>query len=238
VLNAVLFDLDDTLFDHRHSSREALSVLQQAYPRDLGSVAMDELEVVNLEILNMVHLEVLAGTLTPDEARVKRFGLLLRTYGLEPSLKELDDVATIYRSSYQLSRRATPGAIHLLHVLRNRGLRTAIVTNNLVDEQMDKLQHCKLLELIDCIVISEEAGYVKPDVRIFERALTRLECDPHEAVMIGDSWENDIIGARAAGIPAIWYNCYSMELPDRSVPEIRSLEDSNVILRLLLPQQV
>jgi HAD superfamily hydrolase (TIGR01549 family) len=237
LLKAVLFDLDDTLFDHRHSSREALSVLQRAYSRDLSNVAMDELEVVNLEILNTVHLEVLSGTLTPDEARVKRFGLLFRTFGLEPSTEELDSIAANYRSSYQLSRRATPGAIPLLHALRNRGLKTAIVTNNLVDEQMDKLRHCKLLELIDCIVISEEAGSIKPDVRIFETALTRLECDPHETIMIGDSWENDILGAQAAGISSIWYNCYSMEQPDRSVPEIRSLEDSNVIIRLLFPLQ-
>jgi HAD superfamily hydrolase (TIGR01549 family) len=237
LLKAVLFDLDDTLFDHRYSSREALSVLLREYSPDLGNVAMDELEVVNLEILNTVHVEVLAGTLTPDEARVKRFGLLLRNYGLEPSPKELDSVAANYRSSYQLSRRATPGAIPLLHALRNRGLKTAIVTNNLVDEQMDKLRHCKLLELINCIVISEEAGYIKPDVRIFETALERLQCDPHETIMIGDSWDNDILGAQAAGIPAVWYNCYSKELPDKSVPEIRSLEDSNVILRLLLPQQ-
>ena len=237
MLKAVLFDLDDTLFDHRHSSREALSVLQREYARELGTVDMDKLEAVNLEILNIVHKEVLAGTLTPDEARAKRFGMLLRKYGLEPSLKELDSIAMMYRASYQLSRRATPGAKSLLKVLRDRGLKTAIVTNNLVEEQMDKLRHCELFDLIDSITISEEAGYAKPEVRIFETVLDRLECKPEETIMIGDSWENDILGARTAGIPTIWYNCYSTESPDKSVPEIRSLEDSNAILRLLFAKE-
>jgi HAD superfamily hydrolase (TIGR01549 family) len=237
VLKAVLLDLDDTLFDHRYSSREALSVLKREFAHQLGKVPLDELELVNLEILNTIHVEVLTGTLSPDEARVKRFGMLLRKYGIDPSPRKLDGVAKLYRASYQLSRRAIPGAKDLLQALRDRGLKTAIVTNNLVDEQMDKLRHCELFDLIDCITISEEAGYVKPDVRIFETALTRLECKPDETVMIGDSWENDILGARAAGISGMWYNCYETEPPDKSVPEIRSLEDSSAILRLLLPQQ-
>jgi HAD superfamily hydrolase (TIGR01549 family) len=235
VLKAVLFDLDDTLFDHRHSSREALKVLQSEYVQHLGAVAMDELEMANLEILNMVHLEVLAGSLTPDEARVKRFGMLLRKYGIEPSQDKLGSIARHYRDSYQLSRRAVPGAKSLLASLRDRRLKTAIVTNNLVEEQMDKLRYCELLELIDSITISEEVGYAKPDVRIFQTALDRLKCTPEEAVVIGDSWENDILGARAAGIRAIWYNCYTIDVPDGSVPEIRSLQDSNAVLRLLFP---
>lgn len=52
--------------------------------------------------------------------------------------------------------------------------------------------------------------------------------------MLGDAWENDILGARAAGIRGVWYNCYASTRPDDSVPEIRSLEDSDAILRLLL----
>ena len=102
---------------------------------------------------------------------------------------------------------------------------------------MDKLHHCELFDLIDSITISEEVGYAKPDVRIFETALTRVECKPEETMMIGDSWENDILGARAAGIQGVWYNCYSTQPPDKSVPEIRSLEDSNAILRLLSPKE-
>jgi putative hydrolase of the HAD superfamily len=233
MLRAVLFDLDDTLFDHRHSSREAISVLQREYYTDIGHVDIDELEIANLDILNSVHVEVLAGTITPDEARMKRFGMLFRKYGLTYSPERLREVAELYRLHYQSSRRATPGAKSLLRAIRDRGIKTAIISNNLVDEQMDKLEHCELLDLLDSITISEEAGFAKPDPRIFQIALDRLQCEPDEAIIIGDSWENDIIGAQAVGIKGLWYNCYLKEQPDTSVPEIRSLEDSEEVLRLL-----
>ncbi len=212
-----------------------LKLYKSEFTRELGSIPLDALEIANLEILNSVHVEVLAGTLSPDDARTKRFGMLLTQYGIESVPDKLGSIAEHYRASYQLSRRAVPGAKRLLRLLRDRGLKTAIVTNNLVEEQMDKLRYCELLELIDSITISEEAGYAKPDIRIFQTALDRLECKPEEAVVIGDSWENDILGARAVGIRGIWYNCYTIDIPDKNVPEIRSFEDSNAVLRLLFP---
>ena len=50
---------------------------------------------------------------------------------------------------------------------------------------------------------STEHGRIKPHPSIFETALTALEVDPSEAVMVGDSYEDDIEGARAVGIRAI-----------------------------------
>ena len=122
MVKAVLFDLDDTLFDHRHSSREALKALQSEFTRELGSIPLDALEIANLEILNSVHVEVLAGTLSPDDARTKRFGMLLTQYGIESVPDKLGSIAKHYRASYQLSRRAVPGAKRLLRLLRDRGL--------------------------------------------------------------------------------------------------------------------
>ncbi|MDP4198445.1 MAG: HAD-IA family hydrolase [Bacteroidota bacterium] len=233
MLKAVLFDLDDTLFDHRHSSREALALLQQDFFGDRDEVTLDELEAANHAILNEVHVEVLAGTLGPDEARVKRFGMFFRRFGIKLSTHDLQIVAASYRANYQSSWRAMPGAEKLLRALRHRGVKTSIVTNNLVEEQMSKLARCGLLELLDSITISEEAGFSKPDARIFQIALDRLGLEAQETVMIGDAWENDILGARAAGIRSVWYNAYSSEPPERTVPEIRTFEDSDAILRLL-----
>jgi FMN phosphatase YigB (HAD superfamily) len=84
------------------------------------------------------------------------------------------------------------------------------VSNNLLEEQRGKLRQCELDAYIDVLVVSEEAGLSKPDPRIFQIALERLACRPDEVVMVGDSWPADVIGARAAGIEAIWFN------PDRA----------------------
>ncbi|HWF44110.1 MAG TPA: hypothetical protein VG537_05680, partial [Candidatus Kapabacteria bacterium] len=63
VLKTVLFDLDDTLFDHRHSSRTALGLFKIRFAKQLEQVSLDELERANLEILNEIHVHVLDGSL-------------------------------------------------------------------------------------------------------------------------------------------------------------------------------
>ena len=73
-----------------------------------------------------------------------------------------------------------------------------IVTNNLLEEQQDKLRQCALDGYVDELVVSEKAGMSKPDPRIFEIALDRLGCHRDEAAMVGDSWPADVAGAIAA----------------------------------------
>ncbi len=74
---AILFDLDDTLFDLRHASRAGLTGLQAAFPR-LGTAPLDELERIYREALEQTHACVLAGTMTMDEARRERYCRILQ----------------------------------------------------------------------------------------------------------------------------------------------------------------
>lgn len=97
------------------------------------------------------------------------------------------------------------GAAALLDAARQRA-RIGIVSNNLLDEQQEKLRCCELDQYIDVLVVSEEAGVSKPHPRIFEIALERLDGRPDQAVMVGDSWSADIVGASKAGIRAVWFN--------------------------------
>ncbi len=57
-VRAVLFDMDDTLFDHRHSSRSGLVAMQQRYPC-FQQTPLDELERIHIALLEEVHLQVL-----------------------------------------------------------------------------------------------------------------------------------------------------------------------------------
>ena len=233
MLKAVLFDLDDTLYDHRHSSRTALEVLRQQFPAVLGTVPVDELEQVNLAILNEIHIEVLNGTIDADTARRRRFLQLFTQYGFTPSEEILAEITTYYREAYQQSWRAAEGAVELLRRLRELGLKIGIISNNLVEEQIKKLRVCGLTDLIDSLTISEEAGVSKPNPKIFHIALERLGCQIDEVVMIGDAWENDIVPARDLGIRAIWFNAYNLESPDPSVPSLNTFTNIEGALSLI-----
>ena len=83
--------------------------------------------------------------------------------------------------------------------------------------------------------MSEEAGVSKPDPRIFRIALERLGCAAGEAVMVGDSWSADIVGARAAGIRAIWFNPRHGAVPRREagVSQLEALEPADAVMRMI-----
>src|SRR5207248_6567894 len=100
---------------------------------------------------------------------------------------------------------------------------------NLFEEQRDKLEYCGRARFVDALVVSEEAGVLKPDPAIFQIALARLGADAAHAVMVGDSWAADVAGARAAGIRAIWFNPSGKPIPadPPDVAEIRALSPSS-----------
>lgn len=231
-LQAVLFDLDDTLFDHRRSSRAALAEVHRLHGRGTGLDAFEREHTVSLEIM---HLEVLAGRIGLDDARRERFRRVFSALGVSPSDADVDAAASAYRANYMTARRALDGAAELLLALRPHA-RIGIVTNNLLEEQRDKLEYCGLAEWVDVLIASEDVGVSKPDPGIFDLALERMGVTAADAVMVGDSWANDIAGAVNAGIRAIWFN------PDRkpapatpaAVPEIHSLTPAEDVLPVLL----
>ncbi|MBI2835729.1 MAG: HAD-IA family hydrolase [Acidobacteria bacterium] len=231
---AVLVDLDDTLFDHRYCSRRALEAVWRGHGC-LQKSGVERLERQHRVVLEELHRGVLDGRWSIDEARLERFRRLFAAAGAPPSAEIVASAASLYRETYLRSRRPTPGAIALLERLRPAA-RVGIVTNNLVAEQTSKLEACGMGSLVDVLVASEEAGVTKPDPAIFAIAVKRLGCKPEESVMLGDSWDTDIVGALRAGVrAAAWLNRDGGPCPDsRLAVELRSLEPPDHVAELLL----
>jgi putative hydrolase of the HAD superfamily len=228
VVRAVLFDLDDTLFDHRHCARSALAGVRRLHGC-FDRFDDAQLEQAHGRILEELHVEVLAGRLDLDSARVERFRRLYDHAGVDAGTELAERAAAAYRDHYVRARAPVPGAIPLLARVRERAA-VVIVTNNLLQEQKAKLRACGLDRYVDVLVVSEEAGVSKPDARIFTLALTRAGVDASAAVMVGDSWTNDIEGARRLGMRAVWFNRDGAESPHPDVPAIHSLEPVDGVL--------
>lgn len=232
---AVLFDLDDTLFDHAFAARRALEGLHGSLPR-FADGPFETLEEEYGRLLEEVHLRVLAGEMTLDEARRDRMRVLMSGGGGEPPGEdEIQEMASRFRSGYQSNRRSAEGVAELLDELRERGKLVGIVTNNMTAEQEDKLAFCKLDSLVDFMVTSEDVGTPKPESVIFEAALERANCRACETVVVGDSWESDVLGAVNAGVRAVWYNPRGLLCPDPSLAaELRAFRPLNEALAALL----
>jgi putative hydrolase of the HAD superfamily len=231
MVRAVFFDLDDTLFDHHHCARTALQAVQSCHSC-FSTMTLSELEAAHSRFLEELHQDVIAGRRRLDDARRERFRRLFGAAGVEADDRLADHTAAAYRERYRAVRKAVHGAPALLPLVRERAL-VGVISNNLLEEQQEKLRFCGLASSVDALVVSEEAGVAKPDPAIFSIALGRLGCAPEEAVMLGDSWASDVVGARAAGVRAVWFNRYGAPAPEGGVLELRSLDPPDQALRTL-----
>lgn len=222
---AVLLDLDDTLFDHALTCREAIRRLR-VRTAFLRRRPLDELWQEYLALLDGPLAARLRGEQRADELRQQRWRLLAASCGEKLSAADVAELSRTYRDLYQSVRRPVHGAVELVERL-HRVARIAIVTNNELAEQEAKLRFLGLGASVDALVVSGEVGLSKPDPGIFAEALRRVACLPEQAVMVGDSWANDVLGARAAGIRAIWFNRFGRPLPDGEdggeIEQLRSL---------------
>ena len=234
MIRAVLFDLDDTLVDHQHASRAAIAGVRERFAA-LQSLELDELVVQNQRILDSMHHEVALGERDVADARIERYRRLF-AYAGHPEARAAA-AAELHRRVYQANRRCVEGALELVTLLRS-WLRVAVVTNNTVAEQEEKLATFGFTPFVDALVTSEEVGAAKPDPRIFRVALEQLACEPHEAVMIGDAWVQDILGATGAGIRALWLNRNGLPHPDPAIAmQILALHPAEDVAALAAPDR-
>lgn len=124
------------------------------------------------------------------ELRERCARIVSERLGMDVGVDEL--VAAIRFSPY-------PDAVPALSGLRDCGLSLVAVSN--WDCSLPRvLDGCGLGELLDGTITSAEAGSRKPDPKIFEQALELAGCDASDALHVGDTAEEDVVGARAAGI--------------------------------------
>ena len=138
----------------------------------------------------------------------------------------VQELAAAFARFRRASRPIVPDAETVLDDLR-RDHRLGLVTNGAPDVQREKIARTALAAHFDAIVISVEVGAGKPDPRIFHAALDALGVASTDAVMVGDSLERDVAGARRAGLRTIWIDRSGAAAAGPIAPDarIRSLSE-------------
>src|SRR5262245_20076142 len=119
-ISVVLSDLDDTLFDHTLATRTALQLVRSSVP-GLDAWSTDELHARHAEMLEVLHVEVVAGRMAIDEARIERFRRLLVAGGIDGAGEHAPAVARRYRQEYEIASQPVAGAVELLTLLKRAG---------------------------------------------------------------------------------------------------------------------
>jgi HAD superfamily hydrolase (TIGR01549 family) len=110
-------------------------------------------------------------------------------------------------AGYERAQRAghplIDGAADAVRAASQR-FKLGLLTNGPADIQRLKIEQSGLAEYFDAVVISGEAGVGKPNPEAFSRIVDALGATVEETVMVGDSWQRDVQGARRTGIRPIW----------------------------------
>jgi len=214
---AIFFDLDGTILDWETGMEE--SWLAACETHCDGSFAPAEM-----------HAAIRARRTwfwdDPDRARTGRMDLdataraIVRHAFADAGLDAIElahAIADEYRA--QRTELIVPyaGAIETLAAVRERGIRTALITNGEARNQRRSVERYALAQYFDCIVIEGEFGVGKPDERVFTHAMRACSCTPASTWMVGNSLEADIAPAVTLGLHAVWVDEAGLGLPEGAV---------------------
>jgi putative hydrolase of the HAD superfamily len=203
-IRAVLFDLDNTLFDHPASARAGLD----AFLRHLGTEQSEELTLSWLEIEQVNYDRFLSKELSFPEQRRERLRQFLPLTGLAIPQTDtgLDELFAIYLQNYEDAWTAFPDAAPAVWSLRDGGMPVGVVTNGNHNQQTAKINKIGLGQLVDRIFSSELTNHAKPAPEAFTQPCKSMNVSPALTLYVGDNYRVDIEGAQNAGLHAIHLN--------------------------------
>jgi putative hydrolase of the HAD superfamily len=200
----IFIDLDDTIWDFHENAR--LSLIDMFTDRRLDRYFSDFEEFFSIYAKKNIELwEAYGkGEITKDFLMAERFRYPLSRMGIND--QELAEAIGIqYLEILPTKTALMPYAIETLDYLSARYPLT-IISNGFTEVQYKKINSSGIGHYFEHIVLSEAAGALKPDKRIFEYAMQLNNChSSKECIMIGDSYEADIVGAQNAGIDQVYY---------------------------------
>jgi len=127
------------------------------------------------------------------------FNTLARLFAKDKRVK-VDDLQKLLREELE-SVELYPETLDVLNDLRGKGYALAVISN-LAQPYSEPIK--RLLEpYIDVFVWSYEVTVAKPERKIFATLCTRLDCLPMRVLMVGDTWEADVMGGSNYGMPTI-----------------------------------
>ena len=229
---AIVFDLDDTLFSLRGCEAQAL---QQTLS---GAGLLARLPADFAKRYAAISANYWAARGADGGTQYSRENVIELSWRDFLSQHELDvrmaqRLAAQYWRAFCRSSVLNPGAEAVLRRL-SASYRLGMITNGYSDSQRGRLEAADLLNVFDPLLISEEIGVQKPDVRIFEMALARLRLPPEAVLYVGDSISHDYAGCQAAGIDFCHY-CPGRRDSD-SQPRVKfRVADLTALNQFLLP---
>ncbi|WP_214105483.1 HAD family hydrolase [Acrocarpospora catenulata] len=228
MIRAILFDLDETLFDHRSAVAHAVTAwtaaLAPCHPL-LGEGPALWLRLEDKHLPAWHHGECSFG-----EQRRRRLRDYCRQMGLaEPA--DLDDAYADFLTAYEAAWEAFPDAYTVMDAYTGSGLTLGVLTNGQPMQQEAKLRRLGLLDRMDPVLTPDSlGGNFKPSAECYLAAAAKLGLAANEVALVGDNLNLDAIGPTRVGMLGIWLDRYGSATPPPGIPAIRTLADLPAVI--------
>ncbi len=224
-ITGILLDLDDTLVDSRSSWKQGF---QETFTHYLNDRKHNfDLEEIYLEYTKLVAKK-------HEISQASEWSDMLAQTGLSEIIKKYIQIEINISNAWSIFEKTWKKNIELFsdtnEILKslNEKYKLGLVTNGLSEHQRFKIEKFELEKYFECILISEEVGFQKPDIQIFNKAAEKLNLKVKEMLHIGDNPSHDVIGANKAGMFSCW-----LKRPGHWYKEIKDVEPNYIISNLL-----
>lgn len=201
-MKALIFDVDDTLYDQ-------IQPFERALERHI-EVAREQIEPLYLSFrryADEVFEATATGKMSLKDSHIYRMKHALADFGYQVS----DATALAIQIDYDYFQgqiELSPVFPEIFSWCQAQGVAMGIITNGPYRHQLRKIRTMGLVNWFELehVLISGQVGITKPNPAIFQLMEERLGMSGEDICYLGDSFENDVVGAKAANWKAIWFN--------------------------------
>lgn len=200
MIKAVIFDLDDTLCN---ASEVLDKTLRKVFEENLAHYpdkTVEEMVALNKQAFKDVFLD---PSIPVPSASILIWFRIFELMGKKPPVRAIMRIVEGYWEENTRQLKTTPGTFELLDYLEKSRIKIGVLTNGAFMGQAKKLSILGLDDKIDCFVASDMCLCDKPDPKAFLYILEKMNILPHEAIMVGDRMDNDVLGAKKLGMKGV-----------------------------------
>jgi 2-haloacid dehalogenase len=198
--DVIIFDADGTIFDFEMAEKNAFEKTMNYFGINSND---DNYMRIYKEINSELWDEYEKKNITAERLKIERF----KRFFIKIKSDYLgDEGSKVYLGFLSKGAFLLDGALELLQELESK-VNMILLTNGFTNVQKNRLELSGIRKFFSTVVISEEVGFAKPHIKIFEYGLKNAPYVSRKKVlMVGDSLKSDILGGINFGIDTCWYN--------------------------------
>lgn len=229
-IRALVLDVDDTIVDTRSAMLQAGAAAMASLWPDLGDHHLAMAERYYADPARW-FARYSAGEIEFLAMRAGRLSEVARAFSLSVPDTGQEAFESAYAPAFREAQRLFPDVDDLLDTADELALPVVLLTNSSATVTAIKLEALAIDHRFVAVVTTDTLGVGKPDPRTYHEAVRLAGTRPGETVCVGDNLEWDVIGARAAGLRAVWLDRVGGSGPTEPVPTVASLHEVTAALR-------